>query len=389
MNSFVAIINSLIILCLLVIFYTYIGYPIILLFLSRFFSKTEKLKLDKSKEHIKPAVKIILVMHNEKKCIIDKLDNLLKLNYPIEKLGIIIVDDGSTDGSDKLVRKYIDKAKANISIITQPHKGKAEGINNAVRYIKTQQEPQKEDQLIMFCDARQKIKHNALSNLVRWFQDANTGYVSGITLTEATKGSGIYWKYETFIREKESSYRSVSGGTGQLSLCWLSLIPVLPEDLILDDVFIPMNSILKGKFALLDKKAIAYDKEFDIKAELYRKYRTLCGNFQLLKYLPTWFNFKKNFILFEYLTHKLFRLIVPLLIVLIFICSMFSFLFDSLFGAIMLSLQLLFYFFALIGKFLNKKPFNLSYTILSLNLAVIIGFIRFIKKDCRWTKNHH
>ena len=391
MDIFIVIINALLVMFSFIIFYTYIGYPLIIGLLAKVFGNNKQLSQFRKRSKYLPPIAIILVLYNEKKHIINKLDNLLNLYYPRERISVVIVDDGSTDGSDMLIKDYIEKltnegSRTRMTLLRQEHKGKAEGINKAMSFVKRLPQTDK-SYLIMFCDARQKIDPNAILYLIRWFQHDKVGYVSGKIVTEKEKGAGLYWEYETRIRRAESDFHSVVGGTGQLSLCRPSLIPHLPSSLILDDVFIPMHSALRGKLVLLDDRAIAYDVEFDLKSELQRKYRTLCGNFQLLSYLPSLLSFIKNPLAFEYWSHKVLRLIVPIFLVLLLICSVISLIWGSLFGLTLFSAQMLFYSLCLLGKFIRFPLFRLPYSILSLNIAVVVGFVRFLRKDCGWTKD--
>ncbi|MFW5800004.1 MAG: glycosyltransferase [Spirochaetota bacterium] len=374
---------TIIIISLLFLFYTYFGYPLLIYFLSRL--TKQKSKIIKSAKDYNPPITVILTVYNEEENIINKLDNLSKLEYPQDKLNIVIVDDGSTDNTFSLIEKYIkDNDRINIKPISQENKGKAVSINTACDYIKDNFN-NNDERLIFLCDSRQRIEEKALSYMVSSLKNDDIAYVSGIILIPDKKGPGIYWKYEQFIRDCESKFHSVTGGSGQIALVRFNLIPKLPANLILDDVYIPMKCILNGKKVIFENKAKAYDIEYHINKELQRKYRTLTGNFQILKYLPEILSFRKNPIAFQYWSHKIFRLIAPYFLIILFITSFTLFLAGSVMGGILFFLQILFYTYALIGRDWNIPLLTAIPTFVNMNFAAIVGLIRFIRKDYRWT----
>ncbi len=370
---------SCIILC-----YIYIGYPIIIIILSNF-SKKSNPSMNNMKQSYYP-VTIVLVAYNEGNKVKIKLNNLLEMNYPNDMLSIIIVDDGSNDNSFSEIDEYIQKININninIKIIKQEKNGKSVGINNAIVYIKDNFQNNNE-RLVMLCDVRQIIDQNALLNMSKWFTNENVGYVSGELIIPSKTGTGLYWKYDTLIRKSESDFYSAVGGYGPLSIVRLNLIPILPEDLLLDDVYIPMNCIFNKKLVLLEQSAKAYDIEHSLNDELQRKIRTLCGNFQLIKYLPQTLSFTKNPIAFQFWSHKVLRLVAPFFIIILFILSLILSISGYLAYIILFLCQLLFYTFALIGTNNSFPIFNIPKTFVVLNYASVMGLIRFLKKDFRW-----
>lgn len=367
------------------IIYIYIGYPFLIIILA----KTKQGK-SLSKENINPVLPltIVLIERNEADKIINKLENLIELEYNNDLKSIIIVDDFSTNDSCKIIEKFINNNRSyNITLLKhKSHKGKAEGINTATSYIKSHF-TDNDKRLIMFCDTRQRINNDAVLKLVKHFNDSNVAYVSGSIIIETKKGVGMYWKYEQAIRNAESVFYSVVGGTGQLSVIRFESIPELPAQLILDDVYIPMKCVMNGKRVLYEPDAVAYDIEFDMKHELQRKYRTIAGNYQLIKLLPEVLNFKKNPIAFQLISHKFLRLVSPLFLLIMLLSSVMLSISGEILAYIVLTGQILFYSTAISGFFLRNKLSRITNTFFMLNIASIVGFIRFIRADYRWTSS--
>lgn len=376
--------NVFIIISFVFLLYTFIGYPIIIFTLSKLFMKKVKIKNDNKCDF---PVTIVMVIHNEVSRIVKKTQNLLDLSYPKDKINIIIVNDGSTDGSLNEINNYKSQNKIvdnKILLLKQDKKGKISGINLAIKYIKNNYS-NNDNRLVMFCDVRQEIEKDALKQMALLFTDESVTYVCGNLILPFKEGPGLYWKYEQMIRKAESNFKSLIGGAGHLSLVKLDLIPELPEDLILDDVYIPLYSIFNNKRVIFEETAKAYDIECKVEGELKRKYRTLTGNYQLIAYLPRVLNIFKNPIGLQYWSHKVFRLIAPYFLIIFLICSFISLLQGSDLGLITFIAQIIFYVLSFLSKFSNSKFLKIAKTFTLLNFAAVIGLIRFLKKDYRWT----
>ncbi len=367
-----------------IIIYTYIGYLILLFILSKFINN----KCETHINNFEPPVTIILVFRNEEDKIIEKVKNLINLNYDKEKVSIILVNDHSTDNSIDILNKFINNNLSIVNpilILTNSGNGKAMGINTAVEYIKSLNN-KIHNRLIMLCDTRQIFDRKALKNMVLRFQDDKIGYVSGEIKLKGKQAYGLYWKYEKKIRELESTIYSTVGGIGPISMVRLDLIPELPENLILDDVFIPISVCFSKKRCVYEKTALAYDKEYSTKDELNRKYRTLTGNFQLFSIIPKLLSPKSNPLFFQFISHKFLRLIIPVIVFLILSITMISYIFTgSVFSMTLLLLQGIFYTISIITIFIKIPVLNLSNQFLSFIIAPVVGFYRYIRKDYKWT----
>ena len=256
--------------------YTYLLYPAWLFFRSKVRPKPVK------SEPIFAKVSVVIAVRNEGAHIDEKLANLHNLDYPKELLEILVVSDGSTDQTNEVLGRRVGSEVR--SIILQTHVGKAEALNRALGTVA--------GEIVVFMDARQRIAIDALRVIIGNFADPRVGCVSGALMLEkagatATRGVGSYWEMEKSIRLWESLSGSSVGATGALYAVRRSLIPHLPEGLILDDVFIPMEVVRRGARVIFEPRAIAWDN-LPVRPlqEFRRKVRTLFGNYQLLHLAP-------------------------------------------------------------------------------------------------------
>jgi cellulose synthase/poly-beta-1,6-N-acetylglucosamine synthase-like glycosyltransferase len=234
-------------------------------------------------------------------------------------------------------------------------------------------------------DARQYVEPNAISELVSCFADPTVGAVSGELLLEssadaaASDALGIYWKIEKVVRKLESESGSVVGVTGAIYAIRRELYTKMPTGTILDDLFVPMHIARMGKRVVFQPTAIARDHIFrDTGKEFSRKVRTLTGNYQLLQLAP-WLLSPANPLLFRHISHKLLRLLAPLLLILMLAASTLS---SGPFYLAVFWLQLLFYALGICGivrpstkKF---KPVAVADTFVMLNAAAALAFYNFI-----------
>jgi cellulose synthase/poly-beta-1,6-N-acetylglucosamine synthase-like glycosyltransferase len=231
---------------------------------------------------------------------------------------------------------------------------------------------------------RQYIEPDAVTELVSCFADPGVGAASGELLLEdgpsSTSGLGAYWKIEKAVRKLESATGSTVGVTGAIYAIRRELYIAIPQGTILDDVFIPMNVVRLGKRVVFQPLAIARDKLFSEKGkEFLRKARTLTGNYQLLLLAP-WLLTPTNPLLFRLISHKLLRLVSPLLLLLILIAAEVT---SGEFYRAMFWLQVLFYGLAVIGHLSLStrkfKPIAIASTFVMLNAAATLAFYNFIR----------
>jgi len=258
---------------------------------------------------ITPPISVVMVVRNEEKIVGSKLQNLLSLDYPADRLEIVVVSDGSSDGTEQILQDYARDARIQ-AVLNQLPKGKASGLNDAWEIA--------QGELVVFTDARQIIEPSAVRLLAENFADPDVGCVSGELMLgdpqsgESGKGLGLYWRIEKRIRELESASGSVVGATGALYAARRELLTSVPAGTILDDVYLPMQIVRQGKRVIFDERARAWDTpDLGAEREFSRKVRTLSGNYQLVQFAP-WLLGRENPIRFEFVSHKLLRLAVPL-----------------------------------------------------------------------------
>jgi len=365
---------------IILILYTYIGYPVLVYLLSLFYEKTTKGK------YLYPTVSILLAVYNEETNIENKIQTLRELDYPLGRMEILIGSDGSTDGTDEIIKKGMEKFPEIKFYKQEKRKGKPSMLNLLVEKA--------QNDILVFTDARQRLDKNAVSELVKYMEDPKVGAVSGALFYESEDnnsgtGIGLYWKYEKLIRKAESRMGSMLGATGAFYAVKRRLYKQMPEDLILDDIYLPMKIVEMGYRAIFDKKAKVYDKLFSTpKEEFMRKTRTLAGNFQLFYYLRGLFNPFKGKISWQFFSHKFLRLMVPFLMIAVFISNLF--ILNGAFYCSVFALQIIFYCFALLGAMSRQKNklFDIAHMFCLMNAAAVVGLYRFLmrKQGAMWEK---
>ncbi|HYM75143.1 MAG TPA: glycosyltransferase family 2 protein [Candidatus Dormibacteraeota bacterium] len=284
------------------VFYTYAGYPCWLRL--RMFWRSAPAR----RGPMEPFLSIAMVVRNEEQVLDSKLRNLMGLDYPADRCRIVVVSDGSTDRTEEILREYARDPRIQI-VLNQLPQGKASGLNDAMALC--------EGDLVVFTDARQSIERSAVRLLAENFADPDVGCVSGELMLgdpmkgESGQGVGLYWRIEKRIRELESASGSVVGATGALYATRRDLLTPIPSGTILDDVYLPMQVVRQGKRVIFDDRAKAWDQpNLGTGREFSRKVRTLSGNYQLVQLAP-WLLSGQNPIRFEFISHKLLRLVVP------------------------------------------------------------------------------
>ena len=297
---------------LLLVAYVYVGYPLLLVAWSR----CRPLPVERGGSE--PFVSLVLAARNERERLEAKLENCLALDYPRQKLEVVVSLDGSCDGSDRIAARYA--ARGVVVVRSERHLGKAAALNRGLEAAS--------GELVVFCDARQRLEPGAVRALAACFDDPSVGAASGELVLldqagrEAADGVGLYWRYEKAVRAMESRIHSTVGATGALYAIRRELFTPLPEDTLLDDVLIPMRIVLAGRRTVFEPAARAYDWEAPPDLEFARKVRTLTGNFQLLTVLPELLSPRRNPVFLQFVSHKLGRLLVPHLLIVLFVSNL-------------------------------------------------------------------
>ncbi len=323
------------------IVYVYAGYPLVLVLWRRLARRTIQ------KRDWEPSVSLVIAMHNEAANVHARLRNCFDLDYPPDKLQIIVSLDAPSDDTEGLARACAaDRPAERIQVLRSPvRQGKAAAINRAMAVA--------QGEIVVFADARQQFDRRAVRALTANLADPTVGVVSGELILldsrgqEAGDGVGLYWRYEKALRLMEANIHSVPGATGAIYAVRRELFDPLPEGTVLDDVLTPMRVVLKGKRVVFEPEARAFDKVNDSpKSEYVKKRRTLMGNYELLTLLPQLLLPWRNPIFVQFVSHKVGRLLVPYCLAALLISNLFL---RRGFYLMALAAQVLFYGLACAG----------------------------------------
>ncbi len=335
-----------------------------------------------------PSVSVVIAAHNEANNIAVKLESLSALDYPTERIEFIFVSDGSTDQSVPML-EAAQKDMPNLKVAHyEPAAGKPTALNKGVDMAV--------GEVLVFMDARQRVSANAIQVLCERLAMPGIGAVSGeLSLADdngvESANVGLYWRYEKWIRQNESRLFSTTGATGALyAISRHDYIPHEPN-VLLDDFDTPVAILAKGQRTVFEPDAKVFDAaESSVSGEFRRKTRTLAGNFQSFMRNQWLFSPAKNPVFLQFLSHKVFRLLVPYAMLLAFVASMFG---SGLFLKLMFVGQLLFYGVGLANmvgvKALDNKVFNFIKVFLQLNAAAVAGAFRYFSGNAnvRWKQS--
>ncbi|HEV1285512.1 MAG TPA: glycosyltransferase family 2 protein [Bryobacteraceae bacterium] len=285
--------------------YILIGYPILLAVVR--FKPGPAVRKDLG---YSPTVTAIMAVYNGAAQIRAKLDTMLALDYPKERLETIVVSDGSTDATESIVKEYADRG---VQLIAAPHRGKATALNLAFEKAT--------GEVLFFTDVRQPLDPMALRHLAANFADPTVGAVTGemrILKGEAGEQADmdLYWRYEVWARQKQSRIDSIFNTTGCIYAMRRALARPIPADTLSDDAALPLLAFFKGYRVIFDPEAIAVDYPAVAGTEFRRRFRNLAGLWQTFVRYPQLFS-SKDRMRFHFLSHKFGRLVLPWAILMI------------------------------------------------------------------------
>lgn len=379
---------------LFVIFYTYIGYGIVLYVLVRF----KRARIDSGQDNSSiqpidfPSCTVIVAAYNEEFVIEQKIINTLALRYPKDKLHYYFVTDGSTDGTPVIVQKY-----PKVTLLHSPErKGKIAAVHRAMNQITTE--------VVVFTDANTLLNDGALLELCKHYTDKQIGGVagekrvySGDAADASAAGEGFYWKYESTLKKWDSELYSVVGSAGELFSIRTALYEAVELDTVLDDFMISMRIAEKGYKVAYEPNACATELASEnVKEELKRKIRIAAGGIQSIVRLRKMLNPLNNPILnFQYVSHRVLRwTVTPVLLVVLFVMSAVLHFADiGWIYTLMFYGQVLFYVLAFVGFLLERKELKAKITFIPyyfciMNYAVLAGIRRYLKgqQSAVWEK---
>lgn len=325
---------------------------------------------------ITPSVSLIIAAYNEAQVIQSKLESSAHLDYPADKLEIIVVSDGSSDETPNLVASFVTRKVVNL--FSPERRGKTHAINRAVEKAS--------GEIILFSDANTFYDRDAIRMLVRNFADLSVGAVSGRKTIlkqeerESSSGDNLFWEFESRLKERESLIGSIPTGDGEIFAVRKALYRPIPPEIINDDMAITLNVVLAGSRVIYEKRAISkeaaspsLEDDFKVKA------RMVAGGYQILSAYRKIF-FPPNWFSFQLLVHKGLRYLMPLLLIALFLTSML--LPEYLLIQIFLALQSAFYGAALAAWLLRLRnfrpgPLYVPLYYCAMNTAALVGLYYF------------
>lgn len=378
-------------LSLFIVFYTFLGYGILLYMLVRIRRAFKGKRLAPGLDQDFPTLTLVVAAYNEESIIEEKIADTLQLSYPAGKLNLVFVTDGSSDRTPDLVANY-----PQIKLMHTPvRSGKILAIHRAMDVVDTE--------VVVFTDANTFLNKDALLLIARHYADATVGAVSGEkrvmqdALSDATAGEGFYWKYESVLKKWDSELYSVVGAAGELFSVRRSLYQPVQPDTILDDFMISMQIAEKGYRIVYEPDAYASELSSEnIKEELKRKVRIAAGGIQSILRLKKLMNpFHDPLLSFQYISHRVLRwTVTPFLMILALVFNILIVIQSGgLIYQLLLAGQIGFYGLALAGWVLETRKIKVKalfvpYYFCMMNYAVLAGIGRYYKgsQSAAWEK---
>ncbi len=358
------------------LFYVYFGYPLLVYFVSRWYPKSI------ARAAFEPNVSLIITAYNEERDLRGKLENTLLIDYPKDKLEIIVASDSSTDDTDEIAREYAEKG---VKLYRQTKRaGKTSAQNMAVEKAT--------GEIIIFSDATTMYQPDVLQTMMPNFADQTIGCVAGkliyVDNSESSVGKGArsYWNYETFLKENESRACSLIGTSGCLYAVRKSAYQPMYAEACSD--FLIATLVYKQGLRTIYEPAAICTEETNKRSEREMQMRVRIISRTLT---DLWRNremlnpFRSGFFAIELLSHKVLRYSVPFFLIAVLLTAGIAAL-HSTFFLYFFALQVIFYLTAFIGWLLEKNGIKLSilplpfYFVLA-NFAVIVGFFKFLRGE--------
>lgn len=357
------------------IIYTWVVYPVLLVVLARIGGrKASSANNDPAFDW--PKISLVIAAYREESVILERLNNAVLLDYPSDRLEILIGCDGNEDLTGEVVENYADDR---VRLLQYPERrGKASVLNDTV--------PQANGDIIVFSDANTNMNSDALKNLVCHFANPDVGGVCGqLILTDPDTGQnvdGVYWKFENFLKRNEAKLGALLGVNGAIYAIRRELYSPIPSNTIVDDFLIGMRIHLKGADLVYEPAAIAVEETApSIAGEFGRRVRIGAGNIQSLQWLYPLLSPGRGAVALTFFSHKLMRWICPVLLLTALVSNIY--LIENETYRRILALQIVFYVCAMAGLKVGpgpgvKKLLRLPTMFVAMNVALLFGFFRLI-----------
>ena len=364
-----------------IIVYTYLGYGLVIYLLSKFKNHSKSLFQEDANL---PEVTILIAAYNEEQVIEDKIKNTLALDYPQDRLTVFIVTDGSTDNTPQIVKKFHA-----VKLFHEPQrKGKIHAVNRVMKWVSTP--------IVIFSDANTTLNREGVRNIVRHYQDETVGGVAGEKRifkksedNASGSGEGLYWKYESFLKKKDSDVYSVVGAAGELFSIRTALYQEPEDNIIIEDFYLSLRIVARGYRFVYEPDAYAMETaSASVEEEWKRKVRICAGGFQAMGKLKELLNpFTYGILSFQYISHRVLRwTLAPFFLPIVFLSSVWLAAQGSPFYVMTVIIQLVFYAFAALGyalrnRHISIKGFFVPYYFAVMNLSVYAGFMRYRRRQ--------
>ncbi len=362
---------------LAIVFYSYLGYGVVLGLLVKLFAKKPKFETIPNAQL--PEVALLIAAYNEQDIIIEKIENCLSLDYPQDKLHLYFVTDGSNDLTERIVRLF-----PQVKFFHHPaRRGKLSAVDRVMKHV---MEP-----LTIFTDANAMINSLAVKNMVRHFQNEQVGAVAGEKCVQAdgdaaSAGEGFYWKYESLLKRWDYQLHSVVGAAGELFAIRTDLYQKPEPDTLIEDFVMTMRIAAKGYRVAYEAEAQAHEHSSESLAEeMKRKVRISAGGLQAIWRLRDVLNpVKYGLLTFQYVSHRVLRwTLAPLSLLAIFLANVILIQTNEWFWWLMMAGQTLFYLAAIVGYYLEGINLRVKALFIPLyftfmNLNVFLGFLKLV-----------
>src|SRR5215472_3696851 len=365
-----------------IVAYTYVAYPLLVAIFSRMRPSRRSLP-----DYL-PGLTIIIPAHNEEGWIRHKIENTLELDYPRDRLQIVVASDGSSDRTVDIAREFESRNVA-VAVFEERH-GKQEMLNLLV--------PKSLGDIVVMTDTNVLLRPDSVRLLVRSFADREVGCVTGRRLcieqkgVPQGKGENLYWRYESWIKQNESCLHSCLGAHGQLFAVRRSVFP--PVKKVGEDFYIPMKLVAStGLRVIYEPEAIAYTPAAaNLAIEFERKTRAHVSFLLTLSLLPVLMFPFKTPVWWQYVSHHVLRMIVPPALIAMFVSSATLARSGRFYFALFVA-QVIFYALAAIGFALARrdiriKLFYVPFYFTFANAAVALALLRWPRRkyDYAWKR---
>lgn len=364
--------------------YTYVGYGLLMGLLARLRPPRPPVADDYT-----PPVTLVIPAYNEAPVLAAKLANCRQLDYPADKLTLLFVTDGSTDGTEAILAREPD-----VTVLHDPvRRGKPAAMNRAMRHVQTP--------VTIFSDANTQLNRAAVRRLAAYFADPSVGCVAGEKrVVDADAGSGagesLYWRYESTVKRWESRVGNVMGAAGELFAIRTSCYTPLPDKALLDDFVLSFRIAMQGYRLVYAPEAYALEHgSASLQDEWRRKVRISGGGLQSILWLTPLLNpLRYGLLSFQYISHRVLRwTLTPVLLLLLLPWNGWLAVRRGGIYWLLLAGQALFYGLALMGWVLERRgrrwrPAFVPFYFSLMNVAVFAGAWRFLRgqQDIRWHK---